>query len=242
MAGLLKQTSESQCIMYNGDQLIRHRTLGSYGIRSNTRVRIDTRPQGHPLHLHVKTLMGKTIHINCDSNDTVLTLKEAIQDQEDVPPNNQRLIFGGKQLEDDRTLDSYNIHSYDTIQFVLRLSKQPQQPQQENDDDPFGLASPCQSACKPKPPRPEPTLPKPRPGCFKLELKNNLGKSAIIDAHQNDRVEWILDHVAPVMRTFSETQCIIYNGEELSRQKTLGSYGIRNNTKARIAIRQPYSQ
>ena len=119
---IMKMTGISQfqqILFYSGKRLNNTKEIWEYKINDNSNLNLDVIKDG--ILVNVKTLTGKNIEINISQSQTCMDLKGLIQDEEGIPPSQQRIIFAGKQLEEDRTIKSYSIQNESTLNLVLRL-------------------------------------------------------------------------------------------------------------------------
>ena len=106
-------------IIYNNNKIIfLNNILINFGIKNGDLIELTERDT---FLIFVRTLTGKTIFLNVDDYDTVLYLKYLIYLFEGIPFDQQRLLFKGKQLDDDKMINKYNIQKESTLYLVLKL-------------------------------------------------------------------------------------------------------------------------
>ena len=109
---------ETQILSYDRQNLEDGKTLQEYNIKSGDEISLA---RSDFIHFFVKTIKGKSIIINIRMNATIFELKELLYDKEGIPPRDQILIFEGKQLRDDNTLQDYSIRNDSNIELNLQL-------------------------------------------------------------------------------------------------------------------------
>ena len=117
-----------QTLLFKGGILKDNISLFQYDIQEGNVLTLFTYlpikvEESELLHLTIKTLTGKEIPLTVDPSLTIQKLKCEIQDKEGIPPEQQRIIFAGAQLEDSRTLASYNIKTGSNFNLIPRAKK-----------------------------------------------------------------------------------------------------------------------
>jgi ubiquitin C len=206
---------DQQRLIFAGKTLEDGRTLSHYNIQQGSTLHLVVLQLSGLERIDVKTLTGKTITLDVEPFDSIGNVKQKIQEKEGIPPDQQRLIFAGKQLEDGRTLTHYNIQNGSTLHLVLRL---PQDVPSSNNPGFFHIIIDFSVLGKDKPTESD-------------------RKTITLEVEPSDSIDSVKHKVQDKLDIIPDQQRLIFAGKQLEDGRTLSDYNIQQGSTLHLALR-----
>ncbi len=121
ISNIIHVPSENQILVFAGKTLENIQTISYYNIQHQNTLRMIPHLPSSTYLINVRTLNGRQIQLDVDGSESIGFIKYKIQGKENIPPEHQKLIFSGKELEDDHILADYKIKKEDTLHLGLQF-------------------------------------------------------------------------------------------------------------------------